>query len=172
MPDIRHASSEQPSSLDSDEAAQVILANRAAPAPMRLQGELVEVIPVLEETIAVATRRRATGVVRISTHTEAVQEVAEAELDRYRVEVTRVPIGQFVDEVPSARAEGDVTVIPVVEERLVTVKQLVLVEELHVRHVLERVTVTESVTLRRQRAVVERFDAAMQTIDEDDQEVP
>ncbi len=92
--------------------------------------------------------------VRVSTHTEAVQEIAEAELDRYRVEVTRVPVERVVDEAPAARAEGDVTIIPVVEERLVTVKQLVLVEELHVRHILERVTVTKPVTLRRQRAVV------------------
>ena len=38
------------------------------------------------------------------------------------------------------------------------VKKLFLVEELHVRHVLERETVREPVTLRRQRAVVECFD--------------
>ncbi len=38
------------------------------------------------------------------------------------------------------------------------VKQLFLVEEVHVRHVLERQRVSEPVTLRRQRAVVERLD--------------
>ena len=37
------------------------------------------------------------------------------------------------------------------------VKQIFLVEEIHVHHVLERETVSESVTLRRQRAVVERL---------------
>ncbi|RYC29326.1 DUF2382 domain-containing protein [Lichenibacterium minor] len=168
MADIRDASGEQPSDLDPGGAARVVLANRAASTPASPQVEAVEVIPVLEETLAVATLRRLTGVVRVSTHTEAVQEIAEAELDRYRVEVTRVPVGRVVDGAPSARAEGDVTIIPVVEERLVTMKQLVLVEELHVRHVLERVTVTEPVTLRRQRAVVERFDAAGQGVSEDD----
>ena len=168
MADIRDASDEQPSDLDPVGAAKVILANHAASTPASLQVRAIEVIPVVEETLAVATLRRLTGVVRVSTQTEAVQEVAEAELDRYRVEVTRVPIGRVVDEAPSAPAEGDVTIIPVVEECLVTVKQLVLVEELHVRHVLERVTVTEPVTLRRQRAVVERFRAAGQSVREGD----
>ena len=59
-------------------------------------------------------------------------------------------------EAPAARVEGDTTVIPVVEERLVVVKRLVLVEEVRVRHVLERQVVSEPVVLRRQRAVVER----------------
>ncbi len=47
-----------------------------------------------------------------------------------------MPVGRVVDEAPAARAEGDTTIIPVVEERLVVVKQLFLVEEIHVRHVL------------------------------------
>ena len=34
-------------------------------------------------------------------------------------------------------------------------KQLVVVEELHIRHVLEREAVSEPVTLHRQRATVE-----------------
>ena len=76
-------------------------------------------------------------------------------MDRHRVEVTRVPTGRVVDEAPAARAEGDTTVIPIVEEQFVVVKQLVVVEELHIRHVLEREAVSEPVTLHRQRATVE-----------------
>ena len=117
-----------------------------------------EVLELLEDTLTVSKRRRATGRVRIATHTETTEAHAEAEVDRYRVEVTRVPVGRVVDEAPSARAEGDTTIIPVVEERYVVVKQLVLVEELRIRHVVERETVSEPVTLRRQRAVVERLD--------------
>jgi stress response protein YsnF len=130
-----------------------------------------DVIHVLEERLTVAKRRRAMGSVKVGTRTELVEAVAEADLDRYRVEVTRVPIGRVVDEAPAARAEGDVTVIPVIEERLVVVKQLFLVEEVRIRHVLERETVTESVRLRRQHAVVERLDgpgARMRRGDADD----
>ena len=72
------------------------------------------------------------------------------------VEVTRVPVNREVSEAPPIRMEGDITVVPVVEERLVIEKRLFLVEELH----LTRTATTEQVevptTLRRMRAVVER----------------
>ena len=116
-------------------------------------------LEVIEERLAVAKRRVAGGRVKVSTTTEVVEEVAEVELDRYRVEVTRVPVGQIVDEAPLARTEGDTTVVPVIEERFVVVKQLFLKEELHIRHVVEREVKRESVTLRRQRATVDRLDA-------------
>ena len=114
---------------------------------------------VVEERLSVAKRRIRGDVVRVSTTTEVVDEVVKIELDRYRVEVTRVPVGQIVDEAPLARSEGGTTIIPVVEERFVVVKQLFLKEELHIRHVVEREVVNEIVSLRRQRAVVERSGA-------------
>lgn len=126
--------------------------------------EIDDVIQVLEERLTVGTRRKVTGSVTVGTRTEIVEAVAEAELDRYRVEVTRVPVGRVIDEAPLARAEGDVTIVPVVEERLVVVKQLFLVEEVHIRHVLDRKVVSEPVALRRQRVVVERRDAEGQAI--------
>ena len=117
-----------------------------------------DVLHVFEERVTVAKRRMSTGSVRVGTITETVETTAEADLERYRVEVTRVPVGRVVDVAPEARAEGDTTIISVVEEHLVLVKQLVLVEEVRIRHVIERETVSEPVTLRRQRAVVERLD--------------
>ena len=138
-----------------DGAAQAPAPGGAAARSTRI-GEGAEVLPLLEERLAVSKRRRATGVVRVATRTEVHETVAEAELDRYRVEVTRVPIGRVVDEVPPARAEGDTTVISVVEEQFVVVKRLVLVEEVRIRHALERRVVSEPVTLQRQRATVER----------------
>lgn len=137
--------------------ARLVLANRAAQASSTTRDEAADVLQVVEEHIQVAKRRTLTGTVRVGTRTETIEEIVEADLDRYRVEVTRVPVGRVVDEAPSARAEGDTTIIPVVEERLVLVKQLFLVEEVHVRHVLEREVVREPVTLRRQRAIVERL---------------
>ena len=146
------------SASDPIETAAVILANRAAPLSTLVSGESGETIELLEETLTVSKRRKATGRVRVTTHTDTIEALADVELDRYRVEVTRVPVGHVVDVAPLARAEGDTTIFPVFEERYVVVKQLVLVEEVHVRHVLERETVSEPVTLRRQRAVVERLD--------------
>ena len=86
-------------------------------------------LQVVEELLDVAKRRVMTGTVRVSTTAEILEEVAEAELDRYRVEVIPVPIGRAIEEVPLARSDRDTTIVPVVEESLVAAKQLFLEEE-------------------------------------------
>jgi stress response protein YsnF len=72
------------------------------------------------------------------------------------VDVTRVPIGREVTEAPAVRTEGDVTIVPVFEERLVVEKRLFLVEELHVRRTVSVDPVELPTTLRRTRVEVER----------------
>ena len=83
-------------------------------------------LQVAEERLDVTKRRVTTGVVRVSTTTEAVERVAEVELEHRRVEVTHVPVDRIVEEVPLTRTEGDVTIVPVIEERFVVVKQIYL----------------------------------------------
>ncbi len=161
-----------------DEDAIAAAAGVAGPEPVRVAGgtlaldtsvgivtgsERVEgalLVPLIEERLALTKRQVAGGAIRISTRTEVHDEVAELEVDRYRVEVTRVPVGRLVEAAPAARSEGDTTIVPVLEERLVVVKQLFLKEELHIRHVLEREVKRETVPLRSQRATVERRDAS------------
>ena len=72
---------------------------------------------------------------------------------------TRVPIDRRVEQVPEIRTENGVTIVPIVEERLVIEKQLFLKEELHIRRDVKTETVEVPVTLRSERAMVERFDA-------------
>jgi stress response protein YsnF len=62
----------------------------------------------------------------------------------------------MVETAPGIRTEGDVTIVPVLEEVLVVEKRLLLKEELHIRRGVETETVEVPVTLRKQRAVVER----------------
>lgn len=75
------------------------------------------------------------------------------------VDVERVPVDIVVDAPPEMRREGDVTIIPVVEERLVVEKRLVLVEEIHIRQrtVFQKERVEAE--LRKQRVTVERINA-------------
>ena len=115
-----------------------------------------EVIPIVEEIATVAKQEVVTGRVRVRTLTETVEELARAEVQREDVEVTRVPIDKVVEAAPQIRTDGDVTIIPVVEEVLVIEKRLVLKEELHIRRRIATETVEVPVALRRQRAVVER----------------
>jgi uncharacterized protein (TIGR02271 family) len=115
-----------------------------------------EVIPLVEETATVEKREVVTGRVRVQTVTDAIEEVAQANVQRETVEVTRVPVDRMVETAPEIRTEGDVTIVPVLEEVLVVEKRLVLKEELHIRRRVAAETVEVPVTLRKQRAVVER----------------
>jgi hypothetical protein len=66
-------------------------------------------------------------------------------------------VGRFVEAAEEPRIEGDVTVVPVYEERLVVEKRLFLLEEVHLRRVERAREVEVPVELRRQEAVVERL---------------
>lgn len=116
-------------------------------------------VPVLEEQAYLSKETVTTGRVRVVTHSETIERLAEATLHSEAVEVTRVPIDQPVTgALPQVRTEGEVTIVPILEEVLVVEKRLVLKEELHIRRrpTVEQVEVP--VTLRRQTARVERSD--------------
>jgi uncharacterized protein (TIGR02271 family) len=115
-----------------------------------------ETIPLIEETLRVDKREVAAGRVRVRTVADTVEEVARATLDEEKVEVTRVPIDREIEAAPAVRTEGDVVIIPVLEEVLVVEKRLVLKEELHIRRQIAKENVEMPVTLRKQRAVIER----------------
>jgi uncharacterized protein (TIGR02271 family) len=115
-----------------------------------------EVIPVVEETATIDKRQVVTGHMRVRTVTDAVEELAHASVQREGIEVTRIPIDRVVETAPEIRTDGDVTIVPVLEEVLVVEKRLVLKEELHIRRRVETETAEVPVTLRKQRAVVER----------------
>lgn len=115
-----------------------------------------ETIPIIEEALQVGTRQVETGRVRVTTKTETVEELAEAELESSEVEVTRVPVNRQVDRAPDVRTEGDVTIVPVLEEVLVVEKRLVLKEELHIKRSTKTEHFAVPVTLRKQRVSVMR----------------
>ena len=127
---------------------------------MQFEGEASDerhdIVPLAEETVSVRRDEVVTGRVRVQTRTEAEDHLVETELSEEQVEVTRVPMDRVVDTPPSIRTEGDVTIIPVLEEVAVIETRLVLREELHIRKRTEQRTVTVPVTLRRQRAEIER----------------
>lgn len=113
------------------------------------------VIPIVEETWRVEKREVSKGKVRIRTVVDTVEELARATIEEETVEVTRVPVGRVVTEAPTVRTDGDVTIVPVLEEVLVVEKRLVLAEEVHIRRRTKKEDVEIPVTLRKQRAVVE-----------------
>ena len=115
------------------------------------------VIPVFEEELSVAKRVVETARVRVSRVTHTHQQLVVELLQQEKVEVEHVPIDRQVEVMPSIRQEGDVTIIPVVEEVLKVERHLVLKEEVHIRRIKKTERYQESVTLRRQEAQVTRL---------------
>ena len=116
------------------------------------------VIPVVEERLEVSRERVETGRVRISKSVEAREVVVDDPLKRESVRVEHVPINQVVTgAVPQVREEGDVTVIPILEERVVTRTELVLVEEVRIHRDHSEYHDPQRVTLRKEVVSVERF---------------
>jgi stress response protein YsnF len=113
-------------------------------------GEQVEIATVLEHTGTVRVRK-------VSGHTSE-----SVPLSGYQetVEVARIPINRPVDEPVGARQEADVLIVPVYEERVV--KQLFLLEEIHLTRRRQAVQGNEVVHLRREDVIVERLDPATQ----------
>lgn len=114
-----------------------------------------EVIPVLREEVRVSKREVETGRVVVHKTVSERDESVEMLLRQTDVSVERVPVGRTVTEAPASRQEGDVLVIPVLEEVLVVEKRLVLKEELHIRKTTTERTAHEVVRLRTENVQIE-----------------
>ena len=113
-------------------------------------------MPVVRERLRVERRRVESErvIARSTTTTDDVLVDEALEADDIRIE--RVPVGRFVDAPVMPVFEGDVLVIPVMEEVVVLTRRLRIVEEvrIHRRTVAQRHR--ETVPLRRQTVRVER----------------
>jgi uncharacterized protein (TIGR02271 family) len=120
------------------------------------------VIPVVEESLTVSRRLVETGRgVRVFKTVSEREELVDEPLSLDEVLVERTEVNRWLAdgaEVPAVRQEGDVTVVPVLEEVLVTQKRLLLKEEIRITRVRREVHRPERVTLRTEQVSVERFD--------------
>ncbi len=118
--------------------------------------EEATVIPVIEEHLDVSRRVVSTGTVKLEKQVHEYQETLNETLAVRSYDVHRVPMDRIVELIPAPRQEGNTTVYPVIEERMVLTKQLVLIEEVHVtRQDTEKVD-TQVVTLKRESITVKR----------------
>ena len=120
-----------------------------------------DVLRLVEEVARVEKRIVVRGRVRIDTHTETLEQTVRDTLEGQTVEVSRISINRMLlpgEAVPQIRTEGDVTVIPLMEEVLVVEKRLVLKEELRVHRRVETGVFEQTVPLLRQSAVIDHLD--------------
>ncbi len=128
-------------------------------APERVADQLV--LALHAEALAV-TKRQVVRTVTVQRKTRSRDSLVQEALATTSVVVEHVPMGHFVDGVPPVRQEGDVTILPVVEEVVVIERRLRLVEEVHIRRVQSSTTHVETVTLREQHVVVTRSEPEIQ----------
>jgi hypothetical protein len=116
-----------------------------------------QTITVIAEVVQ-GERLNTGGVVRVRKQLRETQAEVDPELHEERVTVERVAVGRTLDAPVDVRQEGDVMIVPVIEERLE--KRLVLIEELHIRRERRVRHEPRQVSLRREEVLVERLDPA------------
>ena len=116
------------------------------------------VLSVLEEQLDIRKVAVETGAVRVRKIVHEENRTVDLSLTQEEVSITRVPVNKVVEDKFHSRQEGDTLVVPIFKE-VVTV-HLVLVEEIRITTRRSPENSTQQVTLKREEAVVERYDAA------------
>lgn len=122
-----------------------------------LQNDEQRVLPVIEEQLDVRKVTVETGAVRVRKIVLEESRTIDMPLTQEEVSITRVPVNRIVEDKFHSRQEGDTLVIPVFKE--VITRHLVLLEEVRIttrRHVEQG---AQEVSVKREEAVVERYDA-------------
>lgn len=89
-------------------------------------------VPLIAEDVQVDKVEVVSDRVRVTTATDTRDVLAEGDVKCGALRVERVAVERQVDEAPAPRQEGDVTIISLVEERLVVEKRLFVVEEVRI----------------------------------------
>ena len=129
-----------------------------APAHIRqASAEETAVVPVIAETLTVGKQTVVTGGVRLTKRVSEHEETVDEPLLREDVHIERVPINQMVSETPQARYEGDVLIVPVLEEVLVVEKRLMLREEVRIQRRQTETHQPRQITIRAEDVVIEEI---------------
>ena len=123
-----------------------------------LAGGETRVLTVMEEQLDIRKVAVETGAVRVRKIVHEESRTVDLALMQEEVSVMRVPVNRVVEDKFHSRQEGDTLVIPIFKE--VVTKHLVLVEEVRITTRRNPEASTQEVTLKREEAVVERYDAA------------
>jgi len=122
-------------------------------------------VPVIEEELVTGTRAVKTGSVRVRKEVEQVRKTVELPAVQDVVEVTRKAVNKVVTSRPEIREEGDLVIVPVVQEEIVVRKRLVVKEEIHIRRRHTEEQVTQDVMVGNEVATIERLDAQGKVIE-------
>lgn len=113
-------------------------------------------IPLVEEQVEIDTRVVELGYVQVRKRVDEFMDEQVVPLRFQEVEVERVAVDRVVPEVIEPYMDGDVYVVPVIEEEVVVTRQLRLKEELRIRRQVGQQDETIRTPFRRERVSVDQ----------------
>jgi stress response protein YsnF len=117
-------------------------------------GEQQLTIPIVEEQVEVDTRIVELGHVTVQKKVDEFLDERAISLRHQQVEVERVPVDRIIDEIIEPYLDGDVYVVPIIEEEIVITRRLRLKEELRVQRTIGHHEESIRTPFRRERVVV------------------
>ena len=115
------------------------------------------VVPIAQEELHIEKQKVETGRVRLTKTVQEREVLVHEPSMQEDIQIERVPVNRWLSEPASVRYEGDIMIIPVMEEVPVVEKRLRLKEELRVTKRQITTQRTEPVRLRTEEVQVERI---------------
>ena len=115
-------------------------------------------LPLIEEHASLDKARVLDSRISIERTTTSAEELLETELARDEVEIKHIAKNQPVEDDYSAevRYEGDLLIIPVIEERVEIIRRRVLKEEVHIRKIKKVEPYQQNVLIRSQEVKIRK----------------
>jgi uncharacterized protein (TIGR02271 family) len=128
------------------------------PAGDTSREEGTTLMPLIEEQLEITKRTVVTGKVLLEKTVEAYDVTLDEPLAVSSWKVERVVLGHVVQTAPPVREEDLTTIYPVLKERMVLTKELLLVEEIRVTREFSERRDPQTFTLRREHLDIQRKD--------------
>ncbi|AOX20640.1 hypothetical protein A0U90_10430 [Kozakia baliensis] len=125
-----------------------------------------QILQLHEDRLTVERVAKVTGEVRISVKTDTHTQKIKENLVRENVTIEHIPVDAVVDELPQQRQDGNITIIPIVEEIIEVRKRYRVREEIHITRLVRHDLHEEMVDLRREEAVIQRFSSNSDVVEE------
>lgn len=118
-------------------------------------------VPITEEVLSIEKRIVDTGRgVRVQKTVQTLPVVIDETLASEEINVQHVPIDRTLEKdelMPRTRYEGDILIVPVLEEIVVVERRIRLKEELHITRISREEPFVETVMLKSEQVSIERF---------------
>lgn len=123
-------------------------------------GKKRHTVTLAEERLELGTKKVVDRRVRITRAMRVDEKNITAELTQENADIKRFAKNEVLEaqNIPQIRQEGDVTIIPIIEERVEIIKHYVLTEEIHIIKKRSTERHQEIITLRSQEIIISTED--------------